>query len=325
MSDSRIFDISTEDEFHNLTLEIFRYQYDRTKVYREFCDHLRAAPNGVNSIEQIPFLPIEFFKSRKVLAESMDAALHFKSSGTTGAVTSSHYVAEPELYRQSFNLGFRKFYGPADQYCILALLPSYLERQDSSLVYMVKHLIEQSPFEESGFYLSELDILARNLEQLNDSGIKVILFGVTFALLELAHHFKIPLRNTTVIETGGMKGRRKEMVREEVHKILKEAWGLKSIHSEYGMTELLSQAYSKGEGNFHTPQWMRISIRDPEDPLKQVGTGVTGGINVIDLANIHSCSFIATQDLGKLHKDGGFEVLGRFDHSDIRGCNLMVI
>ncbi len=325
MSDSRIFDISTEKEFHNLALDIFGYQYDKTKVYREFCDHLRISPGSVNSIDQIPFLPIEFFKSRKVLAESMDATLHFKSSGTTGAVTSSHYVADPGLYRQSFNLGFRKFYGPADQYCILALLPSYLERQDSSLVYMVQDLIEQSPFEESGFYLSELDLLAGHLEELNGSGTKVILFGVTFALLDLATEFKFPLRNTTVIETGGMKGRRKEMVREEIHGILKESWGLKNIHSEYGMTELLSQAYSKGEGNFYTPEWMRISIRDPEDPLRQIGEGVTGGINVIDLANIHSCSFIATQDLGKLHKDGGFEVLGRFDHSDIRGCNLMVI
>ena len=219
MNDSRIFDISTKDEFEHLALEIFRYQYDNTQVYREFCDHLRTSPHSVNSIDQIPFLPIEFFKSRKVLAETMDVVLHFKSSGTTGAVTSNHYVADPELYRQSFNLGFRKFYGTADQYCILALLPSYLERKDSSLVYMVQHLIEQSPFEESGFYLSELDLLARHLQQLNESGIKVILFGVTFALLELAHQFKFPLRNTIVIETGGMKGRRKEMVREEVHKI----------------------------------------------------------------------------------------------------------
>ncbi len=325
MSDSRIFDINTEEEFRDLALEIYRYQYNRTKVYREFCDYLNASPRTVISIEQIPHLPIEFFKSKKVLAESMNAALCFKSSGTTGASVSTHYVADPSLYRQSFNQGFKKFYGPPEQYCILALLPSYLERKDSSLIYMVQDLIEQSPFSESGFYLSELDSLAGNLKKLNESAIRVILFGVTFALLELASQFKFPLDNTIVIETGGMKGRRKEMVREEVHQILKNSWELERIHSEYGMTELLSQAYSKGGGNFYTPDWMRITIRDPEDPLKLVGPGITGGINVMDLANIHSCSFIATQDLGKLHEDGSFEVLGRFDHSDIRGCNLMAI
>ena len=325
MNTGRIFEITSETEFQVLSLEIFEYQFQRTAVYREFCENLNVIPTAVNSLEQIPFLPIEFFKSRRVVAGNTKPALSFKSSGTTGSNTSQHYIADPEIYKRSFLQGFKKFYGNLDQYCILALLPSYLEREDSSLVYMVREFIRQSPFEESGFYLSDLNRLSEKLEILNESGTPVLLFGVTFALLDLAAQFKVPLRNTIVIETGGMKGRKKEMVREEVHGILSEAWKVNDIHSEYGMTELCSQAYSRAKGIFKTPDWMRILIRDPEDPMRMLNPGATGGINVIDLANIHSCSFIATQDLGKLHAEGGFEVLGRFDHSDIRGCNLMAM
>ena len=325
MNTGRIFDITSESQFQSLSLEIFEYQYNRTSVYREFCENLDISPSSVSSLEQIPFLPIEFFKSRIVLAGEAKPSLCFKSSGTTGTTTSRHYITDPEIYRRSFIQGFNKFYGNIDQYCILALLPSYLEREDSSLVYMVREFIDQSLYEDSGFYLSDLSRLSDKLEELNDSETQVILFGVTFALLDLAACFKKPMPNTIVIETGGMKGRKKEMVREEVHQVLSAAWDLKNIHSEYGMTELCSQAYSKGGGIFFSPDWMRVLIRDPEDPMKMLKPGATGGINVIDLANIHSCSFIATQDLGKLHKDGGFEVLGRFDHSDIRGCNLMAM
>lgn len=308
-----------------MALEIFEYQYQNTAVYREFCDHLGVSPADVNSIEQIPFLPIEFFKSKRVLAGEVKPTLCFKSSGTTGTDTSKHYIADPEIYKKSFNLGFKEFYGDIDQYCILALLPSYLERGDSSLVYMVREFIDQSPFKESGFYMNDLKGLAEQLEYLEQSSIPIILFGVTFALLDLTSQKRKPLRNTIVIETGGMKGRKKEMVREEVHKILSRAWGIENIHSEYGMTELCSQAYAKEAGIFYSPNWMRIFIRDAEDPMRLLDTGASGGINIIDLANIHSCSFIATQDLGKLHSGGGFEVLGRFDHSDIRGCNLMAM
>ena len=325
MDTSRIFEIKSDTEFQSLALEIFEYQYQRTSVYREFCEYLDVSPSTVSSFDQIPFLPIEFFKSRRILAVEAKPGLCFKSSGTTGSITSKHYIADPDIYRKSFLLGFKKFYGDISQYCILALLPSYLERGDSSLVYMVREFIDQSPFEESGFYLSDLNRLSRQLEKLNGTDTPVILFGVTFALLDLAAHYSKPLRDTIVIETGGMKGRKKEMVREEVHSVLSGAWDLKSIHSEYGMTELCSQAYSKGDGIFHCPDWMKVLIRDPEDPMRILKTGASGGINVIDLANIHSCSFIATQDLGRLHKEGGFEVLGRFDHSDIRGCNLMAM
>ena len=325
MDTHRIFEISSEEEFNALALEVFEYQYQKTDVYREFCQHLGISPSTTASLDQIPFLPIEFFKSRRVLATERIPELCFKSSGTTSTNVSQHYVADPQIYRQSFNQGFKYFYGDISKFCILALLPSYLERQDSSLVYMVSELIRQSPFEESGFYLSDLERLADQLAHLKSSNTAVILIGVTFALIDLASQYNMSLPNTIVMETGGMKGRKREIVREEVHQILKNAWGLKNIHSEYGMTELLSQAYSRGEGIFRCPPWMRIMIRDPEDPLKLVKAGVSGGINIIDLANIYSCSFIATQDLGKLRSDGGFEVLGRFDHSDIRGCNLMAI
>ena len=325
MDTNRIFEISSEEEFNALALEVFEYQYQKTAVYREYCQHLGLSPRHITATDQIPFLPIEFFKSRRILASDRTPELCFKSSGTTGANVSLHYIADPEIYRQSFSHGFKYFYGDISNYCILALLPSYLERQDSSLVFMVRELIRQSTYEESGFYLSDLGRLADQLRHLISTNTPILLIGVSFALIDLATKYSMSLHNTIVMETGGMKGRKREMVRDEVHQILKNAWGLEDIHSEYGMTELLSQAYSPAKGIFHCPPWMRVLIRDPEDPLMLVNTDTSGGLNIIDLANVFSCSFIATQDLGKIRGDGGFEVLGRFDHSDIRGCNLMAI
>jgi hypothetical protein len=234
-------------------------------------------------------------------------------------------VPDLKIYEQSFLNGFTSFYGPVDEYCILALLPSYLEREGSSLVYMVNELVSRSKHPDSGFYLYNLEELHQKLTILEKNQIKTMLIGVSFALLDLAEQAPIPLKNTIIMETGGMKGRRKELIREELHDMLKSAFQVAEIHSEYGMTELLSQAYSQGDGVFRTPPWMKIITRDTEDPLSLQSHGKTGGINIIDLANVYSCSFIATQDLGKTHSNGSFEVLGRFDHSDIRGCNLMAL
>lgn len=249
----------------------------------------------------------------------------FTSSGTTGAKTSQHVVTDISLYEKSFLKAFEHFYGPVSHYCILALLPAYLEREGSSLVYMVDSLITKSRHSNSGFYLNNLDDLKKQLMLLQKKGQKTLLIGVSFALLDLAETMRFPLKNTIVMETGGMKGRRREMIRSELHQILKNAFGVEQIHSEYGMTELLSQGYSKGHGIFNCPPWMKVLIRDTEDPLSIQKSGKNGGINIIDLANLNSCPFIATQDLGKVHPNGSFEVLGRFDHSDIRGCNLMVV
>jgi hypothetical protein len=249
----------------------------------------------------------------------------FSSSGTTGQITSKHYIADIQLYEQSYTKGFHHFYGDVGQYCILALLPSYIERSGSSLIYMVNDLIEKSKHPQSGFYLNEIDSLIDTLTALDAKGKKVLLIGVSFALLDLVEKYQLQLKNTIVMETGGMKGRRKELIRKELHEHLMKGFGVETIHSEYGMTELLSQAYSNGNGIFKTPPWMKFMIRDTEDPLSFLPFGKTGGINVIDLANINSCSFIATQDLGKKYEDESFEILGRFDHSDVRGCNLMVL
>lgn len=326
MDKSRIFEIGSGQEFNAMALEVFEYQFANSPVYREFCEYLNRVPGNVNSLEHIPFLPIEFFRSRRILDRSFEQAeICFSSSGTTGNKSSKHYVADKELYRKSFRSCFSLFYGDLRGYCILALLPSYLERQDSSLVFMVQDMILESQHPDSGFYLDNLEALAAKLSELQSQNSKILLLGVSFALLDLAEQLKTPLKNTIVMETGGMKGRRKEMIREELHQVLQDAWSLEHIHSEYGMTEMLSQAYSQKSGIFHCPPWMRILSRDTEDPLRILNPGQSGGINVIDLANLHSCSFIATQDLGKTDQEGGFEVLGRFDHSDIRGCNLMVI
>ena len=325
MDTRQIFDIRSFESFEELALRTFEFQYQNIAVYRTFCDYLGVGQKTVHSLEDIPFLPIEFFKSQKIYSASHTPQIIFRSSGTTGSNTSTHHIADLELYRTSFRNCFEKFYGDIREYCILALLPSYLEREDSSLVFMVKDFIDRSGHPASGFYLDDLAGLVAKLKDLEQANTPVLLIGVTFALLDLAREYKLSLQTTTVIETGGMKGRKKEMVRAHVHQVLEDAWNLPAIHSEYGMTELLSQAYSRGDGIFFTPDWMRILIRDTEDPKHYLGPGLTGGINVIDLANIHSCSFIATQDLGKLSAEGGFEVLGRFDHSDIRGCNLMVM
>ncbi|MCF8273788.1 MAG: acyl transferase [Flavobacteriaceae bacterium] len=320
-----IFNIQTEQEFRALALEIFNYQFKNNKVYRSFCDLLYKHPSDVKSIQDIPFLPIQFFKTHQVVSSLEPIQTTFISSGTTGSITSKHLVTDLNMYKTSFTKGFETFYGAIDNYVILALLPSYLEREGSSLIYMVDALIKQSKHPESGFYLNNLSELKNTLIHLDSQGKKVLLIGVSFALLDLIEVYQFQLQNTIIMETGGMKGRRKELIREELHYTLKQGFGVKTIHSEYGMTELLSQAYSKGNGIYNGPNWMRIFTRDTEDALSIQPVGKTGGINVIDLANVNSCSFIATQDLGRVHQDGSFEVIGRFDHSDIRGCNLMVL
>jgi len=325
MKDSTsIFDITTAERFAASALDIFNFQYKTVQVYRNFCEGLSINPKEVDAIEKIPFLPISFFKSHKILSDDKSSQLIFESSGTTGELTSKHFVADESIYKNSFRKGFEQAYGNISDYVILALLPSYLERDNSSLVYMVADWINQSQHADSGFYLNQMDKLHDKLVALDSAGQKVILIGVSFALLDLAERYPMRLCNTIVMETGGMKGRRKELVRSELHQILKTGLGVSTIHSEYGMTELLSQAYSQGEGLFGCPPWMKILIRDPEDPLTLMGHSKNGGINVIDLANVYSCSFVATQDLGKTYPDERFEVLGRFDHADIRGCNLLV-
>lgn len=319
-----IFSIRDDQDFESVAWAVFQYQLQFNPVYASYCKHLGVDGNSLKSIHQIPFLPIEFFRTHSILCANKPAKMVFSSSGTTGSTHSKHYLAYPEIYIESFTRTFEQFYGNQGAYCLLALLPSYLERNDSSLVFMMDYLIKDSKHPISGFYLHNRQALATTLEQLKNAGQPTILLGVTFALLDLAENIPVHFPELTIIETGGMKGRRREMVREEVHEKLQKSFGVSEIHSEYGMTEMLSQAYSKGEGIFETPPWMRILIRDTNDPLSLVDNGKTGGINVIDLANLYSCAFIATQDLGKRYADGRFEVLGRFDHSDVRGCNLMV-
>ena len=320
-----LFSISNSEEFEAKALQVFRYQYINNEVYRKFCDLLKKYPSGIKSVEDIPFLPIEFFKSHKVLSSTQPPEITFSSSGTTGQTTSKHYVTDLSIYETSFQEGFKSFYGDIQDYAVLALLPSYLEREGSSLIFMVEDLIKKSENPHSGFYLNDLVSLIEKLKLLNKQGQKTLLIGVSFALLDLAEMFTIDLKHTIIMETGGMKGRRKEMIRAELHGILKKAFGVEKIHSEYGMTELMSQAYSTGNGIFECPPWMKILIRDPEDALSLLPAGKSGGINVIDLANINSCSFIATQDLGRDLGVGKTEILGRFDNSDIRGCNLMIL
>ena len=320
----KIFQIGSQNDFTSLSLKIFEFQYNNNRVYKQFVDALGVNPEGVDRIEKIPFLPIEFFKTHRVAAGSFQEETIFTSSGTTGIQTSKHFVKNLALYEESVLKGFRLFFGEPDEYVFLALLPSYLEREGSSLVHMTKKLVEWSDDARSNFYLHDYEKLSQILAELKKEKKKVLLLGVTYALLDLAEQFPVDFPELILMETGGMKGNRKEMVREELHDQLKKAFGVKHIFSEYGMTELLSQAYSKGEGRFEMPVWMQILIRDINDPLSILPEGKSGGINVIDLANIYSCSFIATQDLGKKLPGGGFEVLGRFDNSDVRGCNLLV-
>jgi phenylacetate-coenzyme A ligase PaaK-like adenylate-forming protein len=320
-----IFNIQSEKDLETKALKVFKFQFEHNTVYRSFCDLLYKHPSDVTSLKDIPFLPIQFFKSHKVLSSQKPIERTFSSSGTTGSITSKHYITDISFYEKSFRKGFEQFYGNIEDYVILALLPSYLEREGSSLIYMVDALIKQSNHKESGFYLNNLSELNETLLKLESQGKQTLLIGVSFALLDFIETYSFKLNHTIVMETGGMKGRRKELVRSELHSILKQGFGVKNIHSEYGMTELLSQAYSKGNGIFECPNWMKVFVRDPEDALTILDPEKTGGINVIDLANVNSCSFIATQDLGKINQDSTFEIVGRFDHSDIRGCNLMVL
>ena len=320
----RIFSIQNFQEFETLALETFYYQVQNCEIYSNFVRTLGIEPRTVKSLKNIPFLPIEFFKTQNVISSFDQPEEVFTSSGTSGSIQSKHSVLNIDIYIQSFRKSFELFYGDIKSYAVLALLPSYFEREGSSLIYMVNDLISLSKNDLSGHFLYDHKLLNETLIELKDSATPTILIGVTYALLDFAESHSMEFPKLIVMETGGMKGKRKEMVRNELHETLCSGFGVPVIHSEYGMTELLSQAYSKGGGIFHSPPWMRASIRDTNDPLQLLGENQTGGINVIDLANIHSCSFIATQDLGKNFADGTFEVLGRFDNSDIRGCNLLV-
>ncbi|MDB4921465.1 acyl transferase [Mucilaginibacter sp.] len=324
MDKQQVFSITNEQQFNDIALQIFRHQAESCKVYHDFISGLNIVPEKVEAIHQIPFLPIEFFKSHAVLSTNMPAEVTFTSSGTTGITTSSHFVTDVSWYTESFRAAFKLFYGDIEDYTILALLPSYLEREGSSLIYMADDLIKQSKNPDSGFYLYNHDELFHQLKKQQEAQKPTLLIGVTFALLDFVEQHTVNFPQLTVMETGGMKGRRKEMIREELHQQLCGGFGVNAIHSEYGMTELLSQAYSRGAGIFNCPPWMKIITRDTNDPLDLLQNNKAGGINVIDLANVNSCSFMATQDLGKVHPGGSFEVLGRFDNSDIRGCNLLI-
>lgn len=306
--------------FKNRAIRLFEEQAKSCLAYKQYLALLKTNIESISSIEEIPFLPIQFFKTQSIIAEGKTAAITFRSSGTTGMERSQHLVADLSLYEHSFRLAFEQFYGNIEHYRILALLPSYLEREGSSLIYMCEDLIKRSKHPQSGFYLNNLGELSEILKEDKPT----ILLGVTYALLDLAELGPFQLNNTIIMETGGMKGKRKEMLKDELHQTLCNAYGVDVIHSEYGMTELLSQAYSKGNGRFSTPHWMRVLSRDVEDPFTIQRYGKTGGLNIIDLANVHSCAFIATEDLGRVFKNNTFEVLGRFKQSDIRGCNLLV-
>jgi phenylacetate-coenzyme A ligase PaaK-like adenylate-forming protein len=320
----QVFSISDKEQFDNTALQVFQYQAKNCKVYADFIGGLGIDAATIKSIDQIPFLPIQFFKAQSILSSADDVQITFTSSGTTGMITSRHHITDVSWYEESFRKAFQLFYGDITDYTVLALLPAYLERPGSSLIYMAQDLITQSNNPDSGFYLYNHDDLAAQLTKQQESKKPTLLIGVTFALLDFVEQYQLNFSELIVMETGGMKGRRKEMIREELHETLCKGFGVNAIHSEYGMTELLSQAYSKGEGIFKCPPWMRIITRDTNDPLSLTTNSKAGGINIIDLANINSCSFIATQDLGKIYANGDFEVLGRFDNADIRGCNLLI-
>jgi len=320
----RIFSIRDSEEFAKLALELFRYQANECPIYKDYIQLLRIAPESVNSIEKIPFLPIEFFKTHEVKCGDFTAEAVFTSSGTTGQTVSKHHVRDLQLYVRSFTEAFHLFYGDEKNIVLLALLPSYLERTGSSLIYMCESLIKSGGNPMSGFYLNEHSQLLSVLQQCKDHNKKTLLIGVTFGLLDFAENIKESFQDLIVMETGGMKGRREEWVRARVHQFLSDRLGVQKIHSEYGMTELLSQAYSNGDGLFVCPPWMKVLRREVTDPFEINSDSGGGAINIIDLTNFDSCAFIATQDLGKLHSGGKFEVLGRYDHAEVRGCNLMV-
>lgn len=323
---NKIFEIEQSSEFEALCMEAFQFQVLYNPVYRRFCELIGITiKSRVNQVHQIPFLPVELFRTHKVIIENFEPEFIFKSSGTTGDLQSSHFVGDLTLYDQSLLRGFMRQYGKPSGYCFLALLPSYLERSDSSLVYMLQKLMQHSGHPDNGFYLYDHETLAKSIEKLIAAAQPTILIGVSYALLDFSAKYPFSLPgNFLVMETGGMKGRGMELVRQELHQLLCSRFGVDSIHSEYGMTELLSQAYARQNGIYSCPPWMRVEIRDMNDPFQFTGFNKTGGINVIDLANIYSCPFIETQDLGRKHENGTFEVLGRFDHSQIRGCNIMM-
>ncbi len=322
---SDIFNIKNEEQFNRTALKIFDFQYTRNSVYNDYIKHLKINKTHINHYSQIPFLPIDFFKTHQILSSDKPVQTTFKSSGTTGLQTSSHHIIDLNVYEKSFIKTFNIYYGNPEKYTFLALLPSYSERNDSSLIYMTEKLMKISNKKNNGFYLYNYEELYHKLNELEQKKEKTLLIGVSFALSDFFELYKIELTHTQIIETGGMKGRKKEIVREELHQIIKKASKIKEVHSEYGMTELLSQAYAKKSNRYQTPPWMKILIRDTNDPFNNLKVGTSGGINIIDLANFYSCSFIETKDLGKLNPDGTFEISGRFDNSDIRGCNLMVI
>mgnify|MGYP001586429246 CR=1 FL=1 len=319
--ETKIFQNHSPRSFEDLALEIFQFQAANNKVYKTYLNHLGTNPDEIKQLGNIPYLPIELFKSQEVICKPNNREVVYTSSGT-GGVQSKHIVHDTSIYEKSFTKGFEHFYGNIKDYTILALLPSYMERTGSSLIYMCEKLIQRSGKEESGFYLNEHQQLFELLQKLDNQHRKTLLIGVSFALLDFVEQHPLPLHHSIVMETGGMKGRRKEIVREKLHQILNNGFGLQKIHSEYGMTELLSQAYSKGNGVFECPPWMKVTCRDANDPLSK--NKKSGGLNIIDLANIYSCSFIASQDLGKVHANNTFEILGRFDSGDVRGCNLMI-
>lgn len=321
---NKILNISSSQEFEKYSIEIFNYQFEKNTIYREFCRLTGKNPSNIRSSFEIPFLPIQFFKTHKIISSNQPIKKTFYSSGSTKNNLSKHHIIDLKLYEDCFFKIFMDFYGSPSQYNIIALLPTYLENKNSSLIYMVNKLIEKSENKHSGFYLDNYKELKEKLLYLEEGDKKTILFGVSYALLNLIDFHKFKLKKTIIIETGGMKGKRKELIKSELHQMLKIGFGVKNINSEYGMTELISQAYSIHNEKFKSPPWMKIYIRESEDPMNIKTNNKSGGINIIDLANYNSCSFIATDDLGKLDKDGNFEILGRLDNSDQRGCNLLI-
>ena len=322
--EEKVFAITNEKQFSIIALDVYQFQFDNNLLYQDYCHAVGKLPQAVDQVTDIPFLPISFFKTHRIETTTFDPELVFKSSATTGTVTSSHYVKDARLYIKSFLKGFERVYGDIKQYCIIGLLPSYLEREDSSLVYMVDHLIKASGHQDSGFYLNEFEQLDLTLKRLRSLNQKMILIGVTYALMDFCNRYPQNMPNIILMETGGMKGRHREMTKAELYEHLKKKFGASAIHSEYGMTELLSQAYGV-DGKMNCPPWMKVLIRDETDPFTIYKNGSSGAINIIDLANLYSCSFIATDDMGRTNSDGSFEILGRLDYSDIRGCSLMVV
>lgn len=316
---NRIFSVRDDEEFDRLALEVFRFQAEACAPYREYLGLLGIGPQSVGRVSEIPFLPIGVFKNRRVYAADREPETVFTSSSTTGQTPAKHYVADLELYRQAFTRAFERFYGPVGEVAVFALLPSYLEREGSSLIYMADRLIRDGA--GGGFYLYDHEALLRDMRACTA---RKVLLGVSYALWDLAERRPGPLYDTVVMETGGMKGYREEIPKEEFHKILCDAFGVREIHSEYGMAELTSQAYSQGGNRFRCPAWMRVTARDVNDPFERLPAGTRGGLNIADLANRWSCAFIQTQDVGRVEADGSFLVEGRIDHSDIRGCNLLV-